>query len=62
MSIMSVNTETLEIISLRVAVIQKCMEDCLETKDQQIFHLEQRIKEMEKTIKQTQVLRYNDYQ
>lgn len=53
---MSANTESLETISLRVAVIQKCLEDCLEVKDQQIFHLEQRIKDMEKTIQQMQVL------
>ena len=58
---MTSKTETLETISLRVAVIQKCMEDCLEIKDQQIFHLEQRVKEMEKTIQQMQVLHYNDY-
>lgn len=57
---MSANTESLETISLRVAVIQKCLEDCLEVKDQQIFHLEQRIKDMEKTIQQIQVL-YDDY-
>ena len=53
---MSVNTESIETISLRVAIIQKCMEDCLEIKDQQIFHLEQRIKEMEKIIQHIQVL------
>ena len=58
---MSANTESIETISLRVAVIQKCLEDCLEVKDQQIFHLEQRIKDMEKTIQQIQVLYDDDY-